>query len=263
MPLLSIAENIFLGNEHARYGVIDWNANETRTRELLQEGRPQRRSQDAHHQYRRRQAAAGRDRQGADQGSQAADPRRADGQPHRKGQRRAARPAARVQAAGHHLDPDLAQAQRGQQGRRPHHHAARRRRPSRRSTRQEISEDRIITSMVGRELDDRYPPRDAQDRRDRVRGEELGRLSPAPCRPAGDQGHQPQRPQGRGGRHRRPDGRRAHRVRHERVRPLLRPQHHRRGLPGRQARSTSRRSARRSTPASPMSPRTARPTASS
>jgi putative multiple sugar transport system ATP-binding protein len=33
--MLSIAENIFLGNEHARYGVIDWNANETRTRALL------------------------------------------------------------------------------------------------------------------------------------------------------------------------------------------------------------------------------------
>ena len=35
VPMLSIAENIFLGNEHARYGVIDWNANETRTRALL------------------------------------------------------------------------------------------------------------------------------------------------------------------------------------------------------------------------------------
>jgi putative multiple sugar transport system ATP-binding protein len=35
VPLLSISENIFLGNEHAKFGVIDWNANETRTRELL------------------------------------------------------------------------------------------------------------------------------------------------------------------------------------------------------------------------------------
>jgi putative multiple sugar transport system ATP-binding protein len=35
VPMLSIAENIFLGNEHAKYGVIDWNANETRTRALL------------------------------------------------------------------------------------------------------------------------------------------------------------------------------------------------------------------------------------
>src|SRR5262245_40508855 len=35
VPMLSIAENIFLGNEHARRGVIDWNANETRTLALL------------------------------------------------------------------------------------------------------------------------------------------------------------------------------------------------------------------------------------
>jgi len=36
VPMLSIAENIFLGNERAHRGVIDWNANETRARALLQ-----------------------------------------------------------------------------------------------------------------------------------------------------------------------------------------------------------------------------------
>jgi len=35
VPMLSIAENIFLGNEHARLGVIDWDANEARTAALL------------------------------------------------------------------------------------------------------------------------------------------------------------------------------------------------------------------------------------
>ena len=35
VPMLSIAENIFLGNEHATRGVIDWNANEARTQALL------------------------------------------------------------------------------------------------------------------------------------------------------------------------------------------------------------------------------------
>ncbi|GAB1583610.1 sugar ABC transporter ATP-binding protein [Phyllobacterium phragmitis] len=35
VPLLSITENIFLGNEQARYGVIDWEYSEKRTRELL------------------------------------------------------------------------------------------------------------------------------------------------------------------------------------------------------------------------------------
>ncbi len=36
VPLLSIAENIFLGNEQAKAGVIDWNICHVRTRELLQ-----------------------------------------------------------------------------------------------------------------------------------------------------------------------------------------------------------------------------------
>src|ERR1044072_9250926 len=35
VPMLSITENIFLGNENARFGVIDWDANERRARELL------------------------------------------------------------------------------------------------------------------------------------------------------------------------------------------------------------------------------------
>ena len=35
VPMLSITENIFLGNERATNGVIDWNANETRTAALL------------------------------------------------------------------------------------------------------------------------------------------------------------------------------------------------------------------------------------
>jgi putative multiple sugar transport system ATP-binding protein len=35
VPLLSIAENIFLGNEQARHGVIDWARAHARTRELL------------------------------------------------------------------------------------------------------------------------------------------------------------------------------------------------------------------------------------
>ncbi|PRD44928.1 ABC transporter ATP-binding protein [Phyllobacterium phragmitis] len=35
VPLLSITENIFLGNEQAQYGIIDWEHSEKRTRELL------------------------------------------------------------------------------------------------------------------------------------------------------------------------------------------------------------------------------------
>jgi putative multiple sugar transport system ATP-binding protein len=36
VPLLSIAENIFLGNEQARFGVIDWHKAEVRTQALLE-----------------------------------------------------------------------------------------------------------------------------------------------------------------------------------------------------------------------------------
>jgi putative multiple sugar transport system ATP-binding protein len=35
VPLLSIAENMFLGNEPSRFGIIDWNAAFSRTRDLL------------------------------------------------------------------------------------------------------------------------------------------------------------------------------------------------------------------------------------
>ena len=35
VPLLSIAENIFLGNEQAKFGIIDWSAAFARTKELL------------------------------------------------------------------------------------------------------------------------------------------------------------------------------------------------------------------------------------
>ena len=78
-PQLSIAENIFLGNERATRGLIDWNRTNARGRASccarvgLRENpvTPVLR-------HRRRQAAAGRDRQGAVQGRQAAHPRRAD-----------------------------------------------------------------------------------------------------------------------------------------------------------------------------------------
>jgi putative multiple sugar transport system ATP-binding protein len=36
VPLLSITENLFLGNEQARFGVIDWNTAEVRTQALLE-----------------------------------------------------------------------------------------------------------------------------------------------------------------------------------------------------------------------------------
>ena len=135
VPLLSITENIFLGNERARFGVIDWEANEKRTRELLKKVGLNEDPKTLITNLGVRQAAAGGNRQGAEQGSQTPDPRRADGEPVRKGQRGAARPADRIPRPGHHLHPDFAQAQRSEQSRRPHHHHPRR--PDHRDAEQE------------------------------------------------------------------------------------------------------------------------------
>ena len=95
VPLLSIAENIFLGHETAKHGVINWFEAFRRTQGTAEEGRPQGTPQHADHQHRHRQAAARRNRQGAEQEGQAADPRRADLEPQRNGFQRAAGTAAR------------------------------------------------------------------------------------------------------------------------------------------------------------------------
>ena len=227
MPLLSIAENIFLGNEPAKMGVIDWAQAFNRTPRGAEEGRPQREAQHAGHQSRRRQAATGRDRQGAVEGRQAADPRRADRLAQRGRQRRAAQAADRVPRPGHHLDPDLAQAQRAGQGRRFDHRAARRhhgrddRLPQgedqRRPDHQEHGRPRNVRPLSA-------PP--AEDRREAVRDQELEGRAPAPRRPRSRQGRRPARQPRRDRRHRRPDGGGAHRTGDERVRPRLRPQHY-------------------------------------
>ena len=65
------------------FGVINWFEAFARTKELLEKVGLKRESQHADHQSRHRQAAAGRDRQGAEQEGQAADPRRADLEPER------------------------------------------------------------------------------------------------------------------------------------------------------------------------------------
>ena len=91
IPLMSIAENIFLSQPPSRFGVIDRDEVYRRTRELLAQGRPEGVAGHADHRSRRRQAAAGRDREGAVQAGAAADPGRADREPERDRQRRAAR----------------------------------------------------------------------------------------------------------------------------------------------------------------------------
>ena len=148
VPMLSIAENIFLGNEHARFGVIDWNANETRTSALLKKVGLKEDPKTLITNIGVGKQQLVEIAKALQQGSEAADPRRADGEPFRKGQPGAARSAARIQAAGHHVDPDLAQAQRGQQGRRSRHHHPRR--PHHRDARQEGYQRRPHHHLDGR-----------------------------------------------------------------------------------------------------------------
>ena len=126
MPMLSIAENIFLGNEHASFGVIDWDANEARTSALLKKV-------GLNEDPKTLITNIGVGKQQLVEIAKALSKEvkllildEPTASLSREGQPGAARPAARIQAAGHHLDPDLAQAQRDQPRRRPRHHHPRR-----------------------------------------------------------------------------------------------------------------------------------------
>ena len=160
VPLLSIAENIFLGNEQARYGVIDWNLVRT------PRGRAACASVGLREDPDTLITNIGVGKQQLVEIAKALSKEvkllildEPTASLSEKDSDALLDAAGRVQAAGHCFDPDLAQAQRGRQGRRPHHRPARRQdhrdaRPAPRSAR-----TRIITSMVGRTLDDRYPAR--------------------------------------------------------------------------------------------------------
>jgi putative multiple sugar transport system ATP-binding protein len=109
----------------------------------------------------------------------------------REGQPGASRPAARIQGAGHDLDHDLAQAQRD-----PRvadqitviRDGARR---SRRWTRQTSPKTASSAAWSGATLTNRYPAPHAEDRRDDLRGQGLVGPSPDPPRAASHQKRQP------------------------------------------------------------------------
>ncbi|WNY33429.1 ATP-binding cassette domain-containing protein [Curtobacterium flaccumfaciens] len=74
-----------------------------------------------------------------------------------------------------------------------------------------VNEDRIIRGMVGRSLGVAFPRPHPEDRRDLLRGPQLDRAAPDRPVASGLQGVELPRPQGRDRRLRRPDGRRTHR----------------------------------------------------
>ena len=214
IPELSIAENIFLGNETASGGVINWDARQPAGHRAARPGRPAREPAHPGQAPRRRQAAARGDRQGAVQGGQAAHPRRADGRAQRRRLPAPARPAQGPAGQGHHLDHDQPQAQRDRAGRRrdhdhprrPHHRDARRRRGRRRRGPDHPRDGRPRPRAP-------LPRARAGDRRRPLRDLRLDGDAPARPRAGRHQGREPPRPARRDRRYRRPDGRRAHRAR--------------------------------------------------
>ncbi len=126
IPELSIMENIFLGNEPTKRGVIDWAEARTRSTRAAGPGGTARGPGHPHQGNRRRQAAARGNRQGAEQVREAADPGRA----HRRAERirfpAPAGPDARAEGPRHHVHHHFPQAQRDRADRRLHHHHPRR-----------------------------------------------------------------------------------------------------------------------------------------
>jgi putative multiple sugar transport system ATP-binding protein len=157
IPELSITENIFLGNEIRRGGA---STGPSRQRAVgCSPASASRRTPTRDQAPRRRQAAAHRDRQGAQQGRQAAHPRRAD----RGAQRDDSQHLLDLILASRardHVDHHQPQAQRDRADRRRDHDHPRRPhgRDARRRPRR-VDEDRIIRGMVGRSLESRFPDR--------------------------------------------------------------------------------------------------------
>ena len=126
IPQLSITENIFLGNEPTRVRRHRLDRGEEPRVELLARVGLDEDPDTLDQGHRRRQAAARRDREGAQQEGQAAHPRRADRGAQRERLAAPARPDPRPQGQGHRVDHDLPQAQRDRADRRRDHDHPRR-----------------------------------------------------------------------------------------------------------------------------------------
>jgi putative multiple sugar transport system ATP-binding protein len=158
VPQMSIAENIFLGNEIATRGVINRHETNHRTAELLakvglRESPETKVGELGMGKQQLVEIAKALSKKVdlliLDEPTSSLNEHDSDA---------LAAPAGQLPRAGHDRDHDLAQAQRAVAGLRQPDGAARRldRGPSRRHG----PESQIIKDMVGRSMDDRYPPRD-------------------------------------------------------------------------------------------------------
>ena len=228
VPMLSIAENIFLGNEHARFGVIDWNANETRTGALLKKVGLNEDPKTlitnigvGKQQLVEIAKALSKEVQLLILDEPTASLSEKDSQALLDLLLEFKRQGITSILISHKLNEVNRVAD--------HVTIIRDGRTIETLAKKDISEDRIITSMVGRPLDDRFPPREPKIGETVFEVKNWSVYHPIHAERQVIKGIDMSRPQGRGGRHCRADGRRPHRIRDERVRPLLWPPHHRRG----------------------------------
>ena len=235
IPEMSITENIFLGNEPRKRGAIDWKAANRMALDLMArvglEEDPDTLIKDigvGKQQLVEIAKAFAKD-------VQAAHPGRADRGAERGRLPAPAGPAARLPLARHHLDHDLAQAERDRGDRRPDHHPARRpdgRDAGRQGRRRRRGPDRARHGRPRAEQP--VPGPHPEDRRGLLRGPRLERPAPDLRRAAGLQERELRRPPRRDRRLRRADGRGPHRAGDERLRPVLRRLRVRHGHQGRQ-----------------------------
>ena len=234
-PFLSIAENIFLGNEQSKGGFIDWNKTNLDGRRAAAARRPEGQPGHQDRRHRCRQAAARRDREGALEGGEAPHPRRA----HRRAERRRLRAPARAHplaaGRGHDGDHHQPQAQRDQGDRGQGHDHPRRQdhRDARHAGRRRVRGPDHPRDGRPRPVEPVPRAREPRHRRGTAADRGLDRPPPARLVARDHPPGQPQRPRRRGRRHRRAHGRRPHRARDERLRPVLRHRHQRHRLQAR------------------------------
>ncbi len=205
VPLLSIAENIFLGNEIARRGVIDWEETFAHTEELLRKvglrERPTTLVTDigvGKQQLVEIAKALSKKVKLLILDEPTASLQETDSQ-------KLLDLLIEFKPPGDHLDPDQPQAERDRPGRRPGHRTARRRHrlDARRAREAEISEDQHHPRH-GRPADVRpLSAARAEDRRADLRGRGVERLRPGASRPPPDPRREPRGARGRDRRHRR------------------------------------------------------------
>ena len=219
---MTVGENIFLGKEPRNGPAIDWNKLYADTDALLKRYKLDISPHDAGQGPRRRPDADDRDRQGALRERQGPDPRRAHLRP------------LRGRGGQAHGDPARPSRPRGSPASTSRHKleeffritdTVTVLRDGKVVTTQptaELTVEKLVNLMVGREMKERFPKGEPQARRGLLPGRGPARPRPQRPGPGGRQGRRFRPPEGRDPRHRRPHGLRPHRAGHHHLRRIRR-----------------------------------------